>query len=313
MPIAHASDGLGSIRIPAACCGLVGLKPTRDRNPHGNHDTERAIGFIADHIVSRSLRDTAAMLDATGYPEPNSPYAPPPKARPYRDELGANPGKLRIAFSDERPNGKGASPEVRAVLEATAKTLESVGHIVEEKPISLDWRRLYQAQGVVSSANLAAHIAELTERFGREPIEEDFEPLTWSGIKFGRKVTGDMVMGGWRTLRIMTRQILDFFDDIDVFITPTMITPPPKIGFIDPVGLPPREVSKRQAETFGYTPPQNFTGQPAMNLPLGESADGLPIGMQLVGRYGDEATLFRVGAQLEDAMPWRDRRPQIWN
>ncbi|MBC8107389.1 MAG: amidase, partial [Anaerolineae bacterium] len=142
VPLAHASDGLGSIRIPAACCGLVGLKVTRDRNPNGQHDTDRAIGFSVDHVVSRSVRDSAAMLDATGYPEPASPFAYPAKERPYLEEIARSPGKLRIAFSSETPNGKPVDPEIRAALERTAETLTNLGHEVHEEGLGIDYRLL---------------------------------------------------------------------------------------------------------------------------------------------------------------------------
>lgn len=313
VPIAHASDGLGSIRIPAAQCGLVGMKPTRDRNPHGPHDTERAVGFMQDHIVARTVRDCAAMLDVTGYPEPDAAYAWPAKEGRYLDCVGEDPGRLRIAFSDQRPNGKGADPEVKAVMEKTAKVLEGLGHHVEEALPQTDWTTIYQAQGAVSTANLAAGIAELTLRFGRPPEEHELEPLTWSGVKTGRKLTGDIVMWGWRTLRVLTREIMRFYETYDVFLCPTCVTPPPKLGYVDPVNLEPREVSKRQASVFGYTPPQNFTGQPSMSLPLGMSSGGLPIGMQFSARYADEATLYRLAGQLEQAMPWKDRTPPIWD
>ncbi|MGB0922232.1 MAG: amidase [Alphaproteobacteria bacterium] len=312
LPMAHSSDGLGSIRIPAASCGLVGLKPTRDRNPHGPNDGDRHISFQQDHIVSRSVRDTAAMLDATGFPEPASPYAPPPRpAGSFLAECGAPVGKLRIAFSDERPNGQGAADDVRKVMLDTAKILESMGHIVEEAAPQTDWRKLYRAQGAVSSSNLAAAVAELTEMVGRAPQEDELEPLTWAGVHTGRKLTGDKVLGGWRTLRVLCREILGFYETYDVFLCPTMITTPPPIGFIDPVNLPPAEVSKRQAKTYGYTPPQNFTGQPSISLPLGQGDNGLPVGMMFSARYGDEATLLRLSAALEEAMPWRNRQPEM--
>lgn len=312
LPMAHSSDGLGSIRIPAASCGLVGLKPTRDRNPHGPNDGDRHIGFQQDHIVSRSVRDTAAMLDATGYPESGSPYAPPPRqAESFLAQCGAPMGKLRIAFSDERPNGQGAAEDVRAVMLETAKQLEAMGHIVEEALPQTDWRKLYRAQGAVSSANLAAAVAELTELVGRGPKEDELEPLTWAGVHTGRKLTGDKVFAGWRTLRVLTREIMGFYETYDVFLCPTMITTPPPIGFIDPVNLPPAEVGKRQAKTYGYTPPQNFTGQPSMSLPLGQGDNGLPVGMMFSGRYGDEATLLRLAAALEEAMPWKNRQPEM--
>jgi amidase len=312
VPLAHASDGLGSIRIPAACCGLFGLKTTRDRNPGGPHDPGRAIGMGVDHVVSRTVRDSAAMLDATGGPEPASPYAPPPKKRPYLDELAQPPGRLRIAFSGETPSGRPIHDDNRRALEETVRLLGELGHELVERDLGIDYRAFYRAQGIVSAANAAANLVELTLRVGREPEQDELEPLTWAGIERGRRLSGERVMGAWRQLRVSGREILALFEDFDVYLTPVLGTPPPPIGHIDPVHLDPREVGRRQARAFPFTPPFNVTGQPAMSVPLAWSEDGLPLGMQFAGRYADEATLFRLAAQLETAQPWSSRRPRIW-
>lgn len=313
VPLAHASDGLGSIRIPAACCGLVGLKTTRDRNPSGMNDGDRVVGFGVDHVVSRSLRDSAAMLDWTGRPEPGCPYAVPAKERPYLEEIERGPGRLRIAFSSATPSGRPIDPEIESALQDTAKALENLGHDVFEAEIDVNWRKLYAVQGVVAGANAAAGLNDMIERVGHEPEPGDFEPLTWAGIRYGQKLSGEEVMSAWRSFRVLTRQIVAAFDEFDVFLSPVMGTPPPKVGHIDPVGLTPREVGKRQARVFPFTPPFNFTGQPAISLPLAWSEEGLPIGMQFAGRYADEATLFRLASQLEQAHPWIGRKPVVWS
>jgi amidase len=312
VPLAHASDGLGSIRIPAACCGLFGMKVTRERNPSGPNDGGRALGFGVDHVVSRTVRDSAAMLDCTGYPEPASPYAPPPKARPYMEEIETSPGRLRIAFSTETPSGRPIDPEMAAAAKETATLLESLGHDIEERGLGIDYRLLYKTQSICSAANGAANYREMVERIGREANDDELEPLTWAGIRNGQKLSGERVFGAWRQLRVLNRQIMQLFEDFDVFLTPVMGTPPPRVGHIDPVNLEPREVGKRQARAFPFTPPFNFTGQPAMSVPLMESGDGLPLGMQLAGRYGDEGTLLRLAAQLEQAKPWIGRRPGLF-
>lgn len=312
VPLAHASDGLGSIRIPAACCGLVGLKTTRDRNPNGQHDADRAIGLSVDHVVSRTVRDSAAMLDATGYPEPASPFAYPAKERPYLEEIARAPGKLRIAFSSETPSGKPIDPEIRAALERTAETLKQLGHDVREEGLGIDYRLLYRAQSMVSAANFSASIRRLVEIKGREPGDE-IEGLARRGYEAGRALTAQDAGWGWQQLRLMNREILAKFETWDVWLTPVLSTNVPRVDYLDTLTDDLREFDRRQAATFGFTPPFNMTGQPSLSLPLHQSASGLPIGMMFTSRYADEATLFRLAGQLEKEMPWIERKPPIWN
>ena len=312
LPLAHASDGLGSIRIPAACCGLVGMKVTRDRNPQGPDDYDRAIGFSVDHVVSRTVRDSAAMLDATGYPERASPYAPPPKERPYMEEITKSPGKLKIAWSSETPGGKPIHPEIQAALEKTADVLAKLGHTVMPRGLGIDYRQLYRAQGAVSGSNFAAGMLRRVEAMGREPEQDELEPLTWAGFKNGSKLTGAQAMWGWQQLRLMNRQVLSVFEEVDVYLCPVLGQLQPEIGFLGP-DQEARELNKRQGQVFPFTPPFNFTGQPSLSLPLWQSENGLPIGMMFTGRYADEATLFRLAAQLEKELPWAGRKPKVWN
>ncbi|MBY0565518.1 MAG: amidase [Hyphomonadaceae bacterium] len=310
VPLAHASDGLGSIRIPAACCGLVGLKTTRDRNPNGD-SADRAIGFSVDHVVSRSVRDSAAMLDATGYPEPNAPYAHPSKERAYLAEASRTPGKLRIAWSSETPSGAPIDPEVQAALERTAQTLRALGHDVREEGLGIDYRALYRAQGLVSASNFAANIKRWIERIGREP-GDDIEGLARRAYEAGKRISGQDAMWGWQQLRLINRQILARFETWDAWLTPVLSTNVPRVDFLDTLMDDLKEFDRRQARTFGFTPPFNMTGQPSMSLPLWQSESGLPIGMMFTGRYGDEATLFRLAGQLEKELPWKARRPAVW-
>lgn len=312
VPLAHASDGLGSIRIPAACCGLVGLKVTRDRNPNLPDGFDYALGNVVDHVVSRTVRDSAAMLDATGWPEPGSPYPPPPKARPYIEEVEASPGRLRIAWSSETPSGRPIDPEVQAGLEATAQLLKDLGHEVIERGLGIDYRALYASRGPAAAANFATGMARLIEQVGREPEADELEPLTWATWKAGLRQTGADVMRSLQETRMLNRATLAAFEDIDIYLCPVMGEPPPRIGFIDPVGLEPKEVNRRQGRVFPYTPPFNFSGQPSMSLPLAMSAAGLPIGMMFTAKYADEATLFRLASQLEKEAPWKARRPQVF-
>jgi amidase len=312
VPLAHASDGLGSIRIPAACCGLVGLKVTRDRNPNLPDGFDYALGNVVDHVVTRTVRDSAAMLDATGYPDPYASYPAPPKTRPYLEEVQASPGKLRIAWSGETPSGRPIDPEIQAALERTAALLKGLGHEVIERGLGIDYRALYASRGPAAAANFAAGMARLADHLGREPSEDELEPLTWASLKAGRRQSGPDVMRSLQETRMLNRATLAAFADIDVYLCPVLGTTVPEIGFIDPVGLEPKEVNRRQGRTFPFTPPFNFSGQPSLSLPLEMSSDGLPIGMMFTAKYADEATLFRLAAQLEKEAPWSGRHPQIW-
>ena len=311
--MAHASDGLGSIRIPAACCGLVGLKVTRDRNPNLPDGVEYADGLPVEHVVSRTVRDTAAMLDVTGVPEPASPYPAPPRPASYLAEVGRSPGRLRIAFPAEPSPNRPVDPEVQVALEATAALLKRLGHEVIPRSLDIDYRALYQAWGPVSGANFAAAMRRIIERVGHEPEDDELEPLTWANLKSGRRVAGEQVMWGLQELRLLNRRTLMVFEDIDVYLSPVMTAPPPRIGYLSPVEVPPREVNQRQAMLFPYTPVFNMSGQPSMSLPLHQSASGLPIGMMFTAKYGDETTLIRLAGQLEKEAPWQDRRPPTWN
>jgi amidase len=313
VPMAHGSDGLGSIRIPSAQCGLVGLKPTQFRNPGGPDDRGRAHGFILDHVLTRSVRDCAAMLDWTGTPEEDSPYAPPQKARGYMEEIETSPGRLNIAFTTENPSGTPLSADVQRVFDETVKLLGELGHtMIEKRSLGVDWRKLYRAQGCVSGAMFAASMAEWKAVLGRDPKDDDLEPLAWASYRAGQALSSEQIGWGLQTLRLMSRQIIGLWREFDVLLTPVTITPAPPIGHLDPVHVEPREFNRRQARVFGYTPPFNMTGQPSMSLPLGWSADDLPIGMMFTARYSDEASLFRLAAQLEQARPWREKHPQIW-
>ncbi|MEO8925896.1 MAG: amidase family protein [Caulobacteraceae bacterium] len=313
VPLAHGTDGLGSIRIPAACCGLVGLKPTRDRNPNFPDGFDYADGFVSNHVLTRTVRDSAAMLDVTGRPEAASPFAAPPKAGPYLDEVGRSPGRLKIAWSAETPTGRAINSEVEAALHRTADLLGRLDHDVEERGLGIDYLALYRAIFPVTAANFAADMKRLVARVGREPGSDELEPLTWASLKGGRKVTGEEVMWCLQELGRLNCKTLALFETFDVFLTPVMGTPPPAIGYIDPVTLAPGEAMRRQGEVFPYTPPFNASGQPSISLPLAWSDGGLPIGMMFTARYADEATLFRLAGQLEKEAPWKDRRPGIWN
>jgi len=312
VPMAHGSDGLGSIRIPASCCGLVGMKPTRDRNPWDPDELWRGCGLGVDHIVCRSVRDSAAMLDATGYPQAASPYAPPPKAGPYLDEVGRSPGKLRIAWSSQTPNGRPIDPEVDQALRETAELLTSLGHDVQPRALRVDWLALYLAARTMLAANFAAELKGVIARVGREPGDGELGPLARRNYEAGKLVSGADAFAAAQRVRALCWQLLEQFVDLDVFVTPVLGTPPPLTDDLDPVAGDLKTFDHRTAASFPFTAPFNMTGQPAISLPLAQSRSGLPIGMMFTARYGDEATLFRLAGQLEKARPWAERHPPIW-
>ena len=313
VPMAHGGDGRGSIRIPASCCGLVGLKPTRDRVPDLPDGYDFAQGFVVQHVMSRTVRDTAVMLDVTGRPEPGSPYAIPAKERPYVEEIERSPGSLRIAWSSETANGRPCHPEVQSALEATVSLLEGLGHELVPEGLCVDQRALWGAQNAFSGANFAAGMRQMMAEMGREPAADDFEPLTWASWKGGQRVLGMDAMADAQKLRVLARQALQLWERFDVFLTPTLAAPPPSLGYLSPVLIAPRDIGRRNGEYFSYPGPANMTGQPSISLPLAWSSAGLPIGMMFTARYADEATLFRLAGQLEKEAPWRNRRPPVWN
>jgi len=311
VPLAHASDGLGSIRIPAANCGLVGMKITRDRTPICEV-SDGAMGFSVHHVVSRTVRDSAAMLDATGYAQPADPFQAPAKDGPYLDEVSRNPGRLRIAWSAETPSGRPMGDEMLVALARTVDALKHLGHEVFEQGLGIDYRQLYRAQGAVSASNFAANTQRWVERLGREPQPGELGPLAQRAYDSGRRLTGQQAFWGWQQLRLMNRQILERFETFDVFLTPTMSRTSPRIDWLNPLTVELKEFDRRQADTYATTPPFNFTGQPSLSLPLWQSADNLPMGMMFTARFADEATLYRLAGQLEKELPWKDRRPPLY-
>jgi amidase len=311
VPMAHASDGLGSIRIPAANCGLVGMKITRDRTPICEV-TDGALGFTVHHVVSRTVRDSAAMLDATGYAQAGDPFQTPAKAGPYLDEVGRAPGRLRIAWSAETPSGRPIDPEVLTKLHDTVDLLKRLGHEVFEQGLGIDYRQLYRAQALASAANFSANVQRWIELLGREPTETELGPLARRGFEAGKRLSGQQAFWGFQQLRLMCRQILTTFEGFDVYLTPTMSRPAPRLDWLNPLTVELKDFDRRQADTYATTPPFNFTGQPSVSLPLWQSETGLPIGMMFSGKYADEATLYRLAGQLEKDCPWKDRRPPLY-
>jgi amidase len=309
LPAAHATDGGGSIRIPASCCGVFGLKPTRARTPAGPLVGEGWSGMSVGHAVTISVRDSAALLDATHGPAPGDPYPAPPVARPFLEEVGADPGRLRIALMTALPDGPPVHPDCFAAAEKAARLCEQLGHHVEPASLPPVPPVFRGATGVIICANLRNALEQRGRALGRAPGPDDVERITWQMAEKGRQHTASEYAAAVQSLHGVGRTLAPFFARHDVLITPTLAQPPVALGHLDMMLDDLDTFTDRIAAFMPFTPIFNITGQPAASLPLHWSAQGLPIGVQFAARYGDEATLFRLAAQLEAAAPWRDRRP----
>jgi amidase len=313
VPLAHANDGGGSIRVPASANGLVGLKPTRARNPLGPDLGDIMGGLVADGVVSRSVRDTAAALDVTAGNEMGDPYWAPPQANSYLQESQTAPGKLRIAFATKSIFGASFDPECVAAIHETAKLLERLGHHVEEASPAVASEQLAAAFTPIWAAGVAMQIDGTAMMTGRTPAESDFQGLTWGFYQLGKQISASQYLICWFQLQTMARQVAQFHEQHDVWLTTTLGTPTVRNGMLD---MQEKDISKAMGPLLNYLPVtaiQNATGQPAISLPLAMSKAGLPIGMHFAGRFGDEATLLRLAGQLEKASPWAGRHPAIWN
>ncbi|MEE8435137.1 MAG: amidase [bacterium] len=308
--LAHGNDGGGSIRIPASCCGLFGLKPTRARNSFGPVLGDVMGGLPVEHGVTRSVRDSAALLDATAGPTPGDPYWAPPLARPLVEEVGADPGKLRIAVLAPPYHQEVHEDCIKALRDA-ATLCESLGHVVEEKAPALDPELTREAFLVIWTAGAAWSVDANAQAEGREPSVDQFEPLTWALAEQGRKFSAAEYLLSVTVLQMAARGIGRFMTEFDVLLCPTQSEPPPPLGSFDSTAEDPMAGLQRAIAFVPFTPWFNVTGQPAMSVPLHWNGQGLPIGVQFAGRFGDEATLIRLAAQLEAARPWADRRPGL--
>lgn len=345
VPVAHAGDGGGSIRIPASCCGLFGLKPTRGRMPLGPDVGEGWNGFVVPHAVSLTVRDSAALLDATHGPDVGAPYVAPAPRGPFVDEVSRDPGRLRIGFTAASLFGQNTSPVCKAQLDEAVNLLAHLGHEVE--PIDLDnvfdAHALRVAYLTIVAAGTAQAIADTETLTGKKPSWRDFEPSTWFLHQVGHAVSAASLEAARCQVFAASRRVAGLFEPgasanaraasapIDLLLTPTMAHPPVTIGEMslrsfERIGLaalrrgaPSRVLEKaleslasRAFEKTANTMLFNMTGQPAMSVPLGWSTEPrLPIGMQFAARLGDEATLLRLAGQLEKARPWRDQRPSL--
>lgn len=311
VPMAHANDGGGSIRIPAANCGLVGLKPSRQRTSEGPLVGDFMSGLTAELCVSHSVRDTAALLEAVHGPAPGDPYVAPPPVRPYTEEVGADPGKLRIALWTETVIEQDADPEVVAAAEAGAKALEDCGHQIERPDLSaLQSLDMVEPFLVRWAAGQAQALDQLGMVGGQPITAEDVEPLTWALAEIGRSRNAGEYLAAVGQHQVLSRIIAGIHESgFDLLLTPTLGEPPPLLGSFDDSGPDPMIAFERALLSGCFTAASNATGQPAISLPLHWSETGLPIGVQLVAPLGREDVLIRVAAQLERAVPWADRTP----
>ncbi|MBN9485848.1 MAG: amidase [Alphaproteobacteria bacterium] len=311
LPMAHATDGGGSIRIPASACGLFGVKPTRARNPSGPDVGEGWGGQSVGHCVSISVRDSAALLDATAGPDIGDPYWAPPPAGKFIDEVGRDPGKLRVALCLEPWNGEPVDVECRQAAEDAAKLCQSLGHTVTIARPTFDADAFREATRVLVAANVYASLAARAKVIGKKLEATDAEPLTWSLAELGIKYTAADYAAAITTIHRVGRIVARFFVQHDILLTPTMCSPPWPLGVLTLSSKDTDGYLVAVNRSIAFTSLFNAAGNPAMSVPLHWAPSGLPVGVQFVAPFGDEARLFRLAAQLEEAKPWKDKRPAM--
>jgi amidase len=311
LPAAHGSDGFGSIRAPAACCGLVGLKPTRGRNTMAPYLGEGLGGLSTEHALTLTVRDSAALLDATAGLGAGDPYTVPPPARPFLQECGADPGRLHIAFTTVTPNEAPVAAEYLQALQDTVQLCAALGHHVNEADPTIDRAAVIPTFLTLMAANTVVNLSSHPTA-GRPARQDEVEKVTWASAHvIGTKLSAADYVRGTQTAHKLGRQMAAFHTQYDVLLTPALAMLPPKLGWIDMMLDDVQEYWRRVFTFSPFTVWFNITGQPAIVLPLGQTADGLPLSVQLVARYGDEATLFRLASQIEAVRPWFDRKPTL--
>jgi amidase len=310
VPAASASDGAGSIRIPASCCGLFGLKPTRGRISFGPDAGEVLSGLAVEHAVTRSVRDSAALLDATSGPVGGDPYWAAPPVESFLSQVTLDPSPMRIAWSARAPLGMEVDRECRTAVEATAKRLQALGHHVVEDDPTYDEEVLLDPMVTIWSVGNATDHDIVASRIGRPPRRDELEITTWELVERGRQVTAVQLVRAVDLIHSATRAIAPFFQKYDAWLTPTLAQPPLPLGVLNQSYGGADEWWRFDLSFNPWNSIANLTGNPAMSVPLAWSAGGLPIGLLFTGRYGDEAALFRLAGQLERAHSWADRVPQ---
>lgn len=313
VPFAHASDGGGSIRNPASQCGLVGLKPSRGRVSLGPDSAEPWAGMTFEFAVTRSVRDTATLLDCVQGPMPGDPYAAPSPARPYSQEVGADPGVLRIGFVERQPDSEPLHPECEAAVRTATKCLAALGHRVEAgAPAPLETDALLPHVLNVISSSQARDVERFEALLERSLGPDDFDADNWRITEIGRAVTATQYIAATDAYNVFRREMLHWWSDgFDLLVTPTITRPSPRVGEIVPSADKPLDAFMRSGALLPFCVPFNVTGQPAISLPLHMSAEELPIGVQLVAAAGREDVLIRVAAQLEAEVEWDKRRPTV--
>lgn len=313
VPMAHGTDSGGSIRVPAACCGVVGLKPSRGRVPEGPSQGVMIGGLNCEHGLTRSVRDSAALLDATSAPEPGAHYQAPPPARPFLEEVDRPTGRLKIAVMTKTAGDDDIHPDCVAAAEQTAGLLRELGHEAFPYAFSRKFDQLDLTAPHWMSV-MAVAVEQRAREIGRPPRPDELEAITWKAWQDGRAMSLMSYLDMRRQGEAASRAIASEFRNFDLLLTPGIGQPPARIGELDSRthGFDFESYARRAYAFCPFTELFNLTGQPAISLPLHWNADGLPIGVQFVARYGEEALLFRLASALEEARPWRDRHPPLW-
>lgn len=304
LPATHATDSGGSIRAPASCNGLVGLKPTRALLATGPHRGDASHGLSHEHAVTRSVRDCAALLDATAGPDAGAPYFTQKPCEPYLQAITRAPRRLRVAFMTTTFDGRSIDAECVGAVMNTVKLLQDMGHEVEERKPEFDGAALSAATGVLLLTGLASLVRGWEAQRGRPLLPDELEPLTWEAIRLGELTPGVLYASRFGVINQEVRRIGRFFEGTDILVTPTLGAPPLPLGVLDTRKLSLDEFNARMRDYCPFTGVFNATGQPAISLPLHWSASGLPVGVQLAARFGDDTTLLQLSAQLEQAAPW---------
>ena len=310
VPMAHGSDGGGSIRIPASCCGVFGFKPTRGRVPMGPIQFEGWNGCSHHHALTISVRDSAALLDVSTGAELGSPYFSPVPERPFIQEIGADPAQLRIAIITAPSNGASVDVECKRAALNAANLCETLGHRIEEAALPIDNAMLNNAFVTVVQVSVARALDDAATALGRPVEEHDVESVTWAMMQAGMKVTSVAYSRAITILHQVGLVMARFHQSYDVILSPTLAKPPVPLGTLS-LSQPTMSWWKEITEFSPFTALYNATGQPSMSVPLHWTADGLPVGVLFSSRFGEDATLFRLAAQLERAQPWAGRKPPL--